>query len=264
MGTVFGASASEVKGRKEWRFAQRMGRAVINTLYPPQCLACEQSVQETGTLCGPCWAQTPFIEGLACDTCGLPVLGDPTEGVVQCEDCLTTARPWSRGRAALSYGATARQLVLALKYGDRHDIAAPAGRWLARKAAPLIRPDTCVVPVPLHRWRLFKRRFNQSALLAHELAQQVHLNMVPDALIRTRFTGTQDGRSRRARFANMQGAIHAHPRRSARLAGRHVLLVDDVMTSGATLAAAAEACFAAGADDVDVVVLARVGHEDAA
>ena len=259
MGRVFGVSAPEVKAHR----VRRAARAVIDTLYPPHCLACEEPVQDPGTLCGPCWAQTPFIEGLACDRCGLPLIGDASDGAALCDDCLTVARPWSQGRAVLRYGDGARRLVLGLKYGDRHDIAAPAGRWLARKAAPLIRPDTCVVPVPLHRWRLFRRRFNQSALLARALARTLHLPMVPDALIRAQFTGSQDGRSRSARFANLHGAIHAHPRRMKHLTGRSVLLVDDVMTSGATMAAAAEACFAAGADRVDVVVLARVEHEDA-
>ena len=252
---VFGATAREVKSGR----LLPLLRVALDTLYPPTCLACDTAVSDPGTLCGACWGKTPFIAGQCCDRCGTPLPGDDGS-VACCDDCLRIARPWGRGRAALVYGDTGRSLVLGLKHGDRHDIAGPAGRWMARAAAALIRPDTLVAPVPLHRWRLFKRRFNQSALLAQALAEAALRPHCPDLLVRTRQTTSQDGRTREGRFLNMQGAIHAHPRHRALIEGRHVLLVDDVMTSGATLAAATEACFAAGADEVDVVVMARVLH----
>lgn len=255
MSVLKASPPGEVKGL---RLAKALLRATVDTLYPPTCLACDVPVIEPGTLCGACWGKTPFIDGLCCDLCGTPLPGALEDAPVHCDDCLHTARPWSQGRAALTYGEIGRTLVLALKHGDRHDIATPAGRWMARAAAPMIRPDTLVAPVPLHRWRLFQRRFNQSALLAAALARAAGLPMCPDLLIRPRQTTSQDGRTREGRFLNLQGAIQVHPGRAQRLNGRHVLLVDDVMTSGATLAAAAEACFAAGADDVGVVVMARV------
>ncbi len=254
---MFGLAGGEVKAG-----LGRAARLVLDTLYPPHCLACDAAVLEPGTLCGRCWAEAAFVTGLACDKCAAPLPGDPAEAPILCDDCLRIARPWSHGRAALLYGGTGRQLVLALKYGDRHDIARPAGRWLARQAAPLCRADTLVVPVPLHRARLFHRRYNQSALLALALGHELDRPVLPDLLLRTRRTGIQDGLSRAARFENQQGAIAPRPARAKRIEGRHVLLVDDVMTSGATLAAAAEACFAAGADDVDVIVLARVLREE--
>ena len=238
-------------------------RGALRVIYPPQCLTCEAPVSEEGTLCPGCWPDVPFIHGLACDTCGIPLPGDSAAAVL-CDDCLSIARPWGRGRAVLMYGGGARRLVLGLKYGDRHDVAGPAGRWLARAARPLLRPDSVIAPVPLHWWRLFRRRYNQAALLAAALARETGAAHLPDLLIRRRNTGNQDGRSRADRFANLQGAIVTRPSRASRIAGRHVLLVDDVMTSGATLAAATEACFAAGADAVDVVALARVGRDEAA
>lgn len=234
----------------------------LRLVYPPQCLTCDAAVSEEGTLCPSCWSDTPFIGGLVCDKCGIPLPGQDDGRPVLCDDCQHVARPWGRGRAALMYGDKARKIVLGIKYYDRHDSALPAGKWLARAAAPLIRADTLVAPVPLHWWRLFRRRYNQSALLSAALARAAGLEHCPDLLIRRRHTGTQDGRSRAGRFTNLAGAIVAHPRRAGLLAGRHVLLVDDVMTSGATLAAASEACFAQGADAVDVVALARVGRNE--
>ncbi|KPQ06894.1 MAG: putative amidophosphoribosyltransferase [Rhodobacteraceae bacterium HLUCCA12] len=246
------------------RLTARAGAVATRALrlaYPPQCLTCDADVATEGTLCPACWQITPFIAGLVCDGCGTPLPGADEGVAVLCDDCHHIARPWGRGRAVMIYDDKARQIVLGLKYRNRHDIAAPAGRWLTRTAAPLIRPDTLVAPVPLHWWRLFRRRYNQSATLSAALARATGLAHCPDLLVRRHHTGTQDGRTRDGRFANMAGAINAHPRRSGLLAGRHVLLVDDVMTSGATLAAAADACLAAGAQGVDVVVLTRVARE---
>ena len=219
-------------------------------------------VAEEFGLCGTCWRDTPFITGgLVCDCCGVPLLGEDEGRVERCDDCLTLARPWSRGRAALVYKDIGRRLVLALKHGDRLDLAAPAARWMARAAGPILQPDMLIAPIPLHWMRFFKRRFNQSAVLARALSRQTGLDHCPDLLIRPRRTASQDGRDRDGRFTNMAGALKVHPRRTQRLKGRHILLIDDVMTSGATLAAAADAALGAGAADVSVLVLARVAKD---
>jgi predicted amidophosphoribosyltransferase len=233
---------------------------VLRTLYPPQCITCGAFVEETGALCGACWQETPFLGQAVCDCCGAPMVGSVTEGDV-CDQCMTIARPWGRGRAALAYRDNGRRLVLALKHGDRLDLARPAARWMARAGAPIIAEGMLAVPVPAHRWRLFRRRYNQAAALAQALSHFVPVTYVPDSLVRTKATRVQDGMGQEARFVNMQDAIAPHPRNGARLRGAEVLLIDDVMTSGATLAAATEAALAAGAREVHVLVLARVAQE---
>jgi ComF family protein len=238
-----------------------LAQAALHMVYPPQCLSCGALVTTDFGLCGTCWRDTPFVSGLVCDQCGVPLPGEDNGKPEHCDDCLTIARPWSRGRAAMLYKDRGRSLVLALKHGDRMDLARPAAGWMLRAAAPILEPGMLVAPVPLHWVRLFKRRYNQSALLSAALARAAGLEHCPDLLQRRKATATQEGKGRDARFANMAGAIALHPKRGARVEGRHVLLVDDVMTSGATLAAAAEACVAGGAQAVSVVTMARVAKD---
>jgi predicted amidophosphoribosyltransferase len=209
-------------------------------------------------LCAECWRDLPLISGPVCDACGVPVLVEDIADVAQCDDCRHIARPWRHGRAAMRYRGMGRKLVLALKHGDRQDIAVTAGTWLARAARPLIRKDTLLVPIPLHWSRMVKRRYNQSALLVRHLAPLVHRAGLLDALVRTERTRPLEQATFEERFGRLSGAIGFNPKRVDRMQGRHVLIVDDVMTSGATLAAAAEASHAAGARQVDVLALARV------
>ena len=237
-------------------WARRM-QTLVQVVYPPRCLSCGGLVESDFGLCGACWRDTPFIAGLSCDLCGAPLPGT-SDREEHCDDCLGTARPWVRGRAALAYRDKGRRIVLALKHGDRQDIAKPAARWMARLTRPVVRADTLVAPVPLHVHRHLARRFNQSALLAEALAKELGLRCCPDLLQRPRATPSLDGRTRDERFRTVSGALCVRPGREAMIAGRSLLIVDDVMTSGATLAAAAEACLASGASEVFVSVLARV------
>ena len=236
-------------------------QALLHLIYPPQCLTCGARVTSDFGLCGDCWRDTPFITGLVCQHCGVPLPGEDRQADVLCDDCLTIARPWSAGRAALMYKDNARKLILALKHGDRLDLARPAAEWMFKAAQPMLIQDMLVVPIPLHWMRLVKRRYNQAALLSSRIAGMAKLDHCPDLLQRSRNTGSQDGLGRDGRFANMSGALTLHGKRAAKVDGRHVLLVDDVMTSGATLAAGAEACIAAGAIGVSVLVMARVAKE---
>lgn len=236
-------------------------QAALRILYPPQCISCAAPVTSDFGLCADCWRETPFIAGMVCDQCGVPLPGSDPDERALCDDCLATARPWGQGRAVTLYDANARRLVLALKHGDRMDLARPAAGWLYKAAGPMLRPGLLVVPVPLYWMRLVRRRYNQAALLSGALARLGGFDHGPDILVRRRSTGSQDGRSRDDRFRNLVDAFHVPPSRRKAAAGREILLVDDVMTSGATFAAATEALFAAGARSVDVLSLARVAKD---
>ncbi|MGX0875660.1 putative amidophosphoribosyltransferase [Roseovarius sp. MBR-154] len=236
-------------------------QTAIRLIYPSRCTLCGVTVDSDFGLCGPCWRDTPFISGLVCDACGVPLPGEAGAQAEFCDECLTHARPWSRGRAALLYHENGRRLVLALKHGDRHDVIRPAAKWLARAAAPLLQPGTVLAPVPLHWTRMLRRRYNQSALLVQALARETGQPHCLDLLHRTRRTQTLKGLDRAARHAMLSDAIRVNPARRALIMDRPVLIVDDVMTSGATLSAAAQAAFAAGAQDVCILTLARVAKD---
>lgn len=226
-------------------------------LYPPQCASCGIPIADEHGLCGKCWAETPFIVGHVCDKCGAPLLGESDGEADQCDDCMVLARPWSRGRAAMIYTGNARRMVLQIKLSDRLDLVPPAAGWMARAGRDLLKADTLIVPIPAHWTRIFTRRYNQASELARALARQTGLDVAPTALIRPTRTDKQEGKNREGRFANMKGAIRPHPKRGDILKGRRVVLVDDVLTSGATFAAAAEACLAVGAAEVATLALAR-------
>lgn len=236
--------------------------SAVDLIFPPACVGCGVPIAPGSGLCGACWRETHFTGGLQCDKCGLPLPGEDEGTAEYCDDCLTLARPWTRGRAVWLYKGKGRDLVLALKHADRLDLVGPLGQWLARSAGAIVAPDMIAAPVPLHWTRLLRRRYNQAALLAGATAKALSIPHCPDLLQRSRKTGSQDGRNRDARFQNVAGAFRVHPRRAHHLKGRHVLLIDDVMTSGATFAAATDACLAAGATQVSVLALARVAKDD--
>ncbi len=236
-------------------------QTAIRVLYPARCTCCGTMVDSDFGLCGACWRDTPFIGGLVCTKCGVPLPGDEDEPDVQCDACLDIKRPWEQGRSAMLYRDNGRKLVLALKHGDRQDIVRPAAKWLARAARPLLAKNMLIAPVPLHWTRLIRRKFNQSALLAQGLSRETGLAYCPDLLQRLTRTRVLDGMGRQERFETLNGAIALHPKRRHRIAGRSVLLVDDVMTTGATLGASAQACLDNGARAVFVLSLARVAKD---
>ncbi|WP_245845170.1 ComF family protein [Pseudothioclava arenosa] len=233
--------------------------AALHLVFPPRCLCCGEAVGSDQGLCGPCWRDAGFIQGACCTRCGTPLPGQSDEALC-CDECLADPPPWRQGRAALTYSETGRRLVLQLKHGDRLDLVRPLAGWMARAGAPLIGPDSILAPVPLHRLRMLKRRYNQSALLAQEIARQTGSIYVPDLFRRVRATPSQEGRSREERAANLSGAIGITNGKETVISGSRLMIIDDVITSGATLRAVAEAAISANAACVDVLLLARVAR----
>ncbi len=236
-------------------------QTALSYVYPARCLTCGALVDSDFGLCGPCWRDTAFVGGTICDRCGVPLPGTHDGQALQCDGCLAVPPPWVQGRAALVYRDTARKLVLALKHGDRQEIAHPAALWMANAVRGILPPHTLIAPVPLHWLRMIKRRYNQSALLAKALSPRLGHGWCPDLLQRHQQTKSLDGLGRQERHDQLKDAIRVHPKRRHRLMGRPVLLVDDVMTSGATLTAATKACLDAGSGEVRVVTLARVAKD---
>lgn len=234
---------------------------LLSALYPPQCAGCQQTTDTPHGLCPACWSEARFVSGTICDCCGAPVQVAASGQTVICDGCLQHPPAWDRGRAAMLYEGTGRRIVLALKHGDRLDLVRPLAAWMASAGAEMIAGAEVIAPVPLHWTRLARRRFNQSAELARQRPLRGDARLIPDLLIRQRRTQAQEGMSRDTRFQTQAGAFAVRPRHIPAIAGRTVLLIDDVMTSGATLSACAETLRAAGAETVNVLVAARVARE---
>lgn len=234
------------------------GSALLDTLLPPLCLGCRRLVDRPGQLCPDCWGKVRFIAPPFCACCGLPFGRDEGAGTL-CPTCIAEPPAFEQARSVFVYDAHSRDLVLGLKHADRTERAPAFGRWLARAAGDLADCDL-IVPVPLHRWRLWRRRYNQSALLALALARETGRPAAVDLLVRPKPTSGQGGLGREARRRNVAGAFALRPGRD--VADKRVLLVDDVFTTGATVGACARVLKRAGASRVDVVTLARVVQDD--
>ncbi|MBM3645651.1 MAG: ComF family protein [Alphaproteobacteria bacterium] len=238
-------------------FCRRAARAGLDTLLPPVCLSCEEIVEEPGALCASCWPKQRFVAAPLCERCGVPLPIDH-EGEATCGACLARAPRYDRARSVLVYDEASRHLVLPFKHGDRTDMAPAYGRWMARAGAELLVDADLVAPVPLHWRRLVVRRYNQAALLAAACARQAGRRYAPDLLRRMRWTGSQAGLGGRARRTNVRRAFEIGGSWAEIVRGARVVLVDDVLTTGATVEACARCLRAAGARRVDVLTLARV------
>jgi ComF family protein len=223
---------------------------------PPLCGACREAVASTG-LCAACWSKLSFIAPPYCERLGIPFPYDPGPGVLSME-AIADPPAYQRARAAVRYDDVARSLVHALKYGDRLDLAPTVGRWMANAGQELTREADAIVPVPLHWRRQWARRFNQSALLAEIISRATGVPVAHSALKRVKATPQQVGLSQSERALNVQGAFRVPAESKSTIAGQKLVLVDDVLTSGATVDACARALLRAGAASVDVLVFARV------
>ena len=199
------------------------------------------------------WRKIAFLADLVCDGCGTPFEYDPG---ARCAACQAKPRAFARARAACLYDEHSRGLILQLKHADRPEIGALFARWINRAAAELLADADAIAPIPLHRARLLKRRYNQAAEIARPLSRLSGVPYLPDALMRQRPTASQGGKSAQGRARNVAAAFVAP--RPERVAGKRILLIDDVLTTGATAQGCARALLAAGAASVDLAVVARV------
>jgi ComF family protein len=231
-------------------------RLTLDIALPTLCVACREPVHGDG-VCAACWAKLSFIAPPFCPRLGIPFVYDPGPGMLSME-AIADPPAYARARAAVRYDDVARTLVHALKYQDRTDLAPALGRWMARAGRELLEEADVLVPVPLHWRRAWGRRYNQSGALARVIERQSSVAVSSQALRRVRPTQQQIGLSRSQRASNVQGAFKVMPERQSEIQGRRVVLIDDVLTSGATLDACARALLRAKAASVDALVFARV------
>lgn len=239
--------------RGAWSYAAKLA---LDIALPTLCVACRDPVDGEG-VCASCWAKMSFIAPPFCPRLGIPFVYDPGPDMLSME-AIANPPAYARARAAVRYDDVARTLVHALKYQDRTDLAPAMGRWMARAGQDLLDDADVLVPVPLHWRRGWSRRYNQSGALARIIERQTGVRVAAEALRRIRRTEQQIGLSRPQRASNVQGAFRVAIERQHLIAGRRVVLIDDVLTSGATVDACARALLRAKAATVDVLVFARV------
>ncbi|PNG26251.1 ComF family protein [Methylocella silvestris] len=234
-------------------------RAAADLVFPPSCLSCRQATAAHGSLCATCWAKVRFIERPFCERLGVPFAFDlGGEGLLS-PDAVANPPVYERARAVAQFeDGPVRHLIHRLKYGDRMELAKPLGAWMARAGVDILNEADGLMPIPLHRGRLFSRRFNQAQALAQAVSAASGVPVDPLSLMRVKPTASQVRLTKSQRAINMQGAFRVRGDMIARVEGRAIVLVDDVMTSGATVNAAARALLRAKAKRVDVLVFARV------
>ncbi len=248
---------------------KRLTRQAIDLILPPRCPVTGEIVDRPGMVSPAAWASLRFVSAPQCTCCGIPfeILGDDGragdgDGDMLCGPCLAEPKLFGRARSCLVYDDHSRPLILAFKHGDQTHLSVTFAGWLHQAAEPLLDDIDMIVPVPLHRMRLLKRRYNQAGLLGHALSRKCGKPCLPDILIRTRNTESQGHLTRNQRQENISRAFAPNTAHSIRLKGQKILLVDDVYTTGATLNECVKVLLAAGAQRVDVLTLARVVRPD--
>src|ERR1700744_3113883 len=239
--------------RGAWSHAARLA---LDIALPTLCVSCREPVAGEG-VCAACWSKLSFIAPPFCPRLGIPFAYDPGPGLLSMQ-AIANPPAYQRARAAVRYDDVARTLVHALKYQDRTDLAPAMGRWMARAGRELRAEADALVPVPLHWRRGWSRRYNQSGVLARMIEKESGVAVAAEVLRRIRPTEQQIGLSRPQRASNVQGAFKVAPDRQHVVSGRRIVLIDDVLTSGATVDACARALLRAKAAAVDVLVFARV------
>jgi ComF family protein len=248
--------------RRAWEGAGRQlgnaGRGLADLILPPMAHDSREATAAAG-LTPDAWSRIRFLEAPVCDGCGAAFEYDGGAFAEdRCAACIAHPYAFQRARAACLYDAASRGLILRFKHGDQQQFAPLFARWIGRAAADLVEAADAVVPVPLHPLRLLSRRFNQAAEIARPLARHVSRDYLPDALVRTTHTTSQGGKSQRGRRLNVKKAFAVTEAGQRRIRGRRILLIDDVLTTGATGEACARVLLDAGARAVDLAVIARV------
>ena len=257
MGQGDGHARLRLEAAARLKVVARWASTGLDLILPPESFDDGHAIPLSPGYSAGVWARITFLDDPVCDGCGLPFPYAQSEGV-RCAACMARPRTFARARAACLYDEQSRELILKLKHADRPEIGALFARWLSRAAGPLLAEADAIAPVPLHPTRLFARRYNQAAEIARPLCRLARKPYLADALVRRRATASQGGRSGRGRRVNVKGAFEAPPSRRRQVESRRILLVDDVLTTGATAEACAKALLAAGACAVDLAVVARV------
>jgi len=236
-------------------------RAVTDYALPPRCPGCGEIVAKDRQFCLTCWQSLDFLSGPACARCSIPIAMPVPDDAMQCGACLADPPPFDGAPAALAYGPAARMIALRLKYGRRLGHARLMAELMARPLAALTRDagvPPLLIPVPLHRWRLWSRGFNQAGLIARHLAHTSEAELADDLLLRARATPSLRGLGRKTRSKAVQGAFALAPDAKLCVTSRHIILIDDVHASGATLRACARLLTRNGAARVSALTFARV------
>ncbi len=234
--------------------------ALSNVIVPPVCLGCRAALADHHALCPACWRDVAFIRAPLCERMGIP-LPFETGGPSISAAALADPPDYDRARASAHFAGTARKLVHDFKFADRQELRVLLGNWLAAAGGELLSDAHLILPVPMSRRRLFWRKFNQSAILAHELGRRSNLPVDTTSLRRRRATKPQVGLTRAQRRDNMEGAFAVLKRHRLRIQGANILLIDDVITTGATVNACARALKRAGAARIDVLAVAMVAGD---
>lgn len=235
-----------------------MLQRILDFFLPPECVVCRSATTKAHTLCVSCFSKFSFIQHPVCEDCGYPL---PDVETKRCAHCMISPPPYDKGRSVLVYDEASKSMILKLKHCDNIDLAVPLARLVYHQHKDILRNVDFVIPVPLHRWRLWKRRYNQSTLVARELLKLMKGDeniprLLCDSLVRVKSTPSQ-GSSHAQRHKNMQGAFGVKDA-SKKLVGKSIILLDDVLTSGATIKACARSLKRHGVSHVTVLTLARV------
>ncbi|HVZ04811.1 MAG TPA: ComF family protein [Hyphomicrobium sp.] len=253
------ASSPRVHAGHLFRAIRDTGQAALDVLLPPLCLGCRARIMTHDALCPSCWRRISFVRAPLCDRLGLPMPYD-AGGPMLSAAAVANPPDFDRARAVASFDGLMRELIHAFKFHDTHNARRLFGRWLVEAGHELLADADVLVPIPLARWRLLTRRFNQAQILAAEIGRIAQKPVKPFALARSYSTPRQVGLTRQQRKRNVAGAFHVPAREIGTIAGKAIVLIDDVITTGATASAAAKALKRAGARRVDVLALAIVSN----